>query len=128
MTEARPTPFAVTIANTGEVFRCAPEVSVLEAMEKAMCRGIPVGCRNGGCGACKIRIIGGEYVKKKMNRAVVSVEEEAQGYALACKTFPRGDMTVNVVGTPRADAARGSAGYRFEFGTAWRISQTDKES
>jgi len=129
MTDVRPVPFAVVIENTGEAFRCAAEVSVLEAMERAMCRGIPVGCRNGGCGACKIRIIGGDYVRRKMSRAVLSVEEEARGYALACKTFPRGDMTVNVVGIPpRADPVRGGAGHRFEFGTAWRISQPDKES
>jgi len=82
--------FEITIENTGEIFRCATEVNVLEAMEKSLCRGIPVGCRNGGCGACKARVVEGRYITKKMNRAVVSADEEAQGYVLACKTYPQG--------------------------------------
>ena len=57
--------FRITIENTGEIFHCGPETNVLEAMEGALCKGIPVGCRNGGCGACKARVVEGRYVTKK---------------------------------------------------------------
>ncbi|MCB1811171.1 MAG: 2Fe-2S iron-sulfur cluster binding domain-containing protein, partial [Candidatus Competibacteraceae bacterium] len=43
----------ISIDNTGETFHCAEDVNILAAMEKSLCYGIPVGCRNGGCGACK---------------------------------------------------------------------------
>ena len=93
-------PHMVTLGNTGEVFRCAEDVHVLAAMEQACCHGIPVGCCNGGCGAGKVRVTGGRYETRKMNRAVLSAIEEADGCVLACKTYPRSDMAVHAGGKP----------------------------
>jgi ferredoxin len=121
--------FQVTIQNTGETFRCGEEVNVLEAVEKARCKGIPVGCRNGGCGACKVRVTEGRYLKRKMNRAVLSAEEEAQGCALACKTYPQSDLSVDVLGRAwRAVSLRGSASFSLEFTVMAQVSQPDKET
>ena len=39
-----------------------------------------------------------DYVTRKMNRAVVNATEELQGYALACKAYPRSDLKVTAVG------------------------------
>ena len=122
-------PHTVIIDNTGESFRCAEDVHVLAAMEHACCHGIPVGCRNGGCGACKVRISSGRFETRKMNRAVVSAADEADGCALACKTYPRGDITVHALGrvwqsaTPTRNAS-------FSFGFSWTTttSQPDKET
>jgi len=120
--------FNIIIDNTGESFSCAPDGHVLEAMEKAMCRGIPVGCRNGGCGACKILVTAGRYTTRKMNRAVVTKDEEADGYVLACKTYPMSDLTVTAVGELARDvAAHKSVSYKFEMIAMTRASQTDKE-
>ena len=44
--------FIVTIANTNERIACDENNSVLGAMEQLCRKGIPVGCRNGGCGVC----------------------------------------------------------------------------
>jgi ferredoxin len=88
----------VTIQDTGEMFRCTEDMNVLAAMELARCRGIPVGCRNGGCGACKVRINTGHYQTRKMNRAVVSEKDEAERCVLACKTYPSGDLVLQVLG------------------------------
>jgi ferredoxin len=121
--------FQVTIENSGEIFRCGEEMNVLEAMEKARCKGIPVGCRNGGCGACKVRVTEGHYVKRKMNRAVLSAEEEARGCVLACKTYPQSDLSVNVLGrTWRPVTAHGGAAFSFAFTTTAPVSQPDKET
>ena len=121
--------FQVTIENTGEMFRCAEEMNVLEAMEKARCKGIPVGCRNGGCGACKVRVIKGRYIKRKMNRAVLSAEEEVQRCALACKTYPQSDLSVTALGRKwLAHTEHGTASFSFEFTTTAPISQPDKET
>ena len=119
----------VTIANTGEVFRCAEDVHVLAAMEHARCHGIPVGCRNGGCGACKVQVTAGSFQTKKMNRAVVSAAEEVDGCVLACKLYPQGDITVHALG--RAwQAATPTQSMSFSVGFTWTTSipRPDKET
>ena len=119
----------VTIDNTGEAFRCAEDVHVLAAMEQACCHGIPVGCRNGGCGACKVRVTAGSYETRKMNRAVLSAAEEADGCVLACKAYPRGDIAVHAMGRVW-QATKISQSKSFSAGFAWTTSITrpDKET
>lgn len=119
----------ITISDTGEVFRCVEDEHILAAMEHALCRGIPVGCRNGGCGACKVRITAGNYQTRKMNRAVVSVAEEAEGCVLACKTYPLSDMTVQVLGRVW-QAKKTAQSTSSSVGFAWMTSssQPDKET
>ena len=119
----------VAIDNTGESFRCAEDVHVLAAMEQACCHGIPVGCRNGGCGACKVRVVSGRIETRKMNRAVVSAAEEAEGCVLACKAYPRGDITVHAMGRVWQHAATARSA-SFSFGYSWTTttSRPDKET
>ena len=92
------TRFVVRIEGSGETFACGGHEPVLSAMEQLRRRAIPVGCRNGGCGICKVRVIAGGYVTRKMSRGVVTLEDEASGYVLACKLYPRSDLVVAVVG------------------------------
>lgn len=47
-----------------------------------------MGCRNGGCGVCKVRAVEGQVERRKMSRAVIAAEEEQRGYALACRVYP----------------------------------------
>jgi ferredoxin len=119
----------VTIDGKGESFPCAEDTHVLAAMERTLCRAIPVGCRNGGCGACKVRITSGPYETRKMNRAVVSLEEEQQGCVLACKTYPRGDIHVQVLGRVWQGARpQTNASFSFGFARMAPTSQPDKET
>lgn len=90
--------FVVRLDNTGEAFSCRGDQNVLLGMEALGRRGIPVGCRGGGCGVCKVRITAGEYTVSKMSRACVSADEESHGIALACKVFPRSDLSLEVIG------------------------------
>ena len=90
--------FAVTIEDSGEQVACAEQDNVLRAMEALGRKGIPVGCRGGGCGVCKVRVTGGVYHTRKMSRACVSEAEEADGVVLACKLFPDSDLSLKVMG------------------------------
>ena len=90
--------YRIRLTNTGESFICRADENVLRGMEVLARKGIPVGCRNGGCGVCKVRIVEGDYLLKKMSRAVVTKEEEGAGFALACKLMPCSDLEVEVVG------------------------------
>jgi ferredoxin len=98
--------FSITIADTGETYRCGEQRSVLEGMEALGKRGIPVGCRGGGCGVCKIQVLSGEYDKRVMSREHVSEDEEAQGCVLACRVKPRSDLALSVIGQMKKNVCR----------------------
>ena len=66
-------------------------------MEALARKGIPVGCRGGGCGVCKVRIEAGDVRTEKMSRACISAEEEAQGLVLACRAYPRSDLQLSAI-------------------------------
>ena len=91
----------ILIEDTGERFACAEGENILTAMERLNRRGIPVGCRGGGCGVCKIRIQRGTYTTRKMSREHVSVAEEAAGIGLACRILPASDLALQVIGSMR---------------------------
>ena len=92
------TDHTITIAESSESYRCSEQETVLAGMEKLGKRGIPVGCRGGGCGVCKVRVATGQYTARKMSRDCVSADEEAAGYALACRIHPVSDLQLSVVG------------------------------
>ncbi len=94
--------FHITIAGTDAAFPCAAEQNVLAAMERLGRRDIPVGCRGGGCGICRVRVVaGGNYRTLKMSRAQVSTDDEAAGICLACKLIPLGDLEIEPLGVLR---------------------------
>ena len=96
----------VLIEETGERYRCAQNESLLIGMERLGKKGIPVGCRGGGCGVCKVEIVSGSYTKKVMSRAYVSQEEEAAGQVLACRVFPTSDIQLRVLGKMAKNVCR----------------------
>lgn len=98
--------YQVLIEDTGEDYRCPPDRDLLRSMERLGRKGIPAGCRGGGCGVCKVHILSGSVTSKKMSRAHISVEEEASGYVLACRTCPRSDVRLKVVGKMRKSVCR----------------------
>ena len=88
----------VRFVETGETLACSDQHSLLQSMERLGRKGIPVGCRNGGCGVCKVHIVEGSCSRRVMSRAHVPLEEEQAGFALACRINPTSDMAVRVVG------------------------------
>jgi ferredoxin len=91
--------FTVTIVETGETFRCNSRDSVLENLRRTGRRGIPVGCRAGGCSVCKIEIVSGDYeVYRPMSREFVSEDDIREGRILACCVHARSDLSVRVIG------------------------------
>jgi len=88
----------VTIKDTGEVFSCSEDQHLLQGMTSLGKRGIPSGCHGGGCGVCKVKITQGEVETLVMSRAYVTEEEEKEGIVLACRTFPRGSISLKVIG------------------------------
>ena len=94
--------FHITLADSGTCFPCKDGQTVLAAMEKLGRRDIPVGCRGGGCGICRVQVVDGvHYRTQKMSRAQISADDIAAGICLACKLIPEGDLVVRSLGLLR---------------------------
>jgi len=98
--------FKITIDNTGEVYPCSETKHLLAGMIQLGKKGIPVGCRSGGCGVCKVKILSGDYRSKKMSRDHVTEDEERQNIVLACRVFPQEDISLSVIGHLRKAVMR----------------------
>ena len=110
----------VTVAQTGEQYPCASNESLLTGMLRLGRKGIPVGCVNGGCGVCKVRILQGQIkALGPISRAHVTQEEEGQGYTLACRVAPTTPVHLEVAGKLNKPFSKG----RAESATASPISQ-----
>ncbi|WP_298610911.1 2Fe-2S iron-sulfur cluster binding domain-containing protein [uncultured Thiothrix sp.] len=93
--------YTIHINEIEEKFVCRPQELLLAGMVRLGKRGIPVGCRSGGCGVCKVHVQQGEYATGKMSRAHVSEQEEQAGYVLACRCEPKSDLVITVIGQMR---------------------------
>jgi ferredoxin len=89
---------AVTIVETEQTFRCPDTRTVLEGMECVGRRGIPVGCRGGGCGVCKVEVVSGTFEAEVMSAEHVSASDLEAGRVLACRVRPTSDLVVRVLG------------------------------
>lgn len=98
--------FSVTLNETGESYRCRADETLLAGMERLGKRGIPVGCRGGGCGVCKVGITAGQIEKRVMSREHVSEAEEEANIVLACRVRPLGDIALNVIGQMKKNVCR----------------------
>lgn len=98
--------YAVTIEGTGERYDCAPDESLLAGMVRLGRRGIRAGCRGGGCGVCKVEITAGVFETRAMSRDHISTDDEAQGRVLACRVYPRSDVSLRVLGKMQRTVCR----------------------
>lgn len=100
----------VAITDTGETYRCRTQESILESMRRLGKRGIPVGCRSGGCSVCKVQVIKGAYQQiRPMSREYIDNDDLAAGRVLACCVRPVGDITLQVIGKLRKSVVRNCA-------------------
>lgn len=101
-------PYRITIndVDAGVVsFNCSDQQTVLRGMEALGNKGIPVGCRQGGCGVCKVEVLEGTYRKRVMSREQVSEDDENAHRVLACCIWPTSDLRLRVIGK-MVDAVR----------------------
>lgn len=92
----------VTIESSGHQFDVEPGNTILRAALAAGI-GLPYGCRNGACGACKGRVVSGEVDRGLYTEGVLSEAELAMGYALFCCARPLSDL---VIESREVDAVR----------------------
>jgi len=98
--------YTIVIENSDEQYRCSSNESLLNGMERLAKKGIPVGCRGGGCGICLVQIIEGNFKKCAMSREFISEEDEAKGRVLACRIKPASHIRLTVIGGMRKNICR----------------------
>ena len=87
--------FQVTVQPSGHQFVCEDDETILAAALRANV-GLPHGCKNGACGACKGKIVTGQTVLGKHQEKTLTADEATQGYSLFCCTRPLSDVTIEV--------------------------------
>jgi len=85
---------------TGDQFTCQTGQSVLKAMEQQGVECVPVGCRGGGCGFCKIKVVEGQFECGKMSRRHIPPEAIEKGVVLACRIYPLTNLIIECVPLP----------------------------
>jgi NAD(P)H-flavin reductase/ferredoxin len=84
--------FRLHIQPFGREIGCAPEESVLAAALRAGVY-LPYGCRTGGCGSCRMRLVAGE-VTAGGRAPALSAAEHDDGWFLPCVSRPLEDCVI----------------------------------
>lgn len=93
--------FSITLEGC-EPIRGSSDERVLVSLERARGNGslaltgcsLPVGCRRGGCGVCRARVILGTYECATMSEAHVTPQDRKEGLVLACSIYPRDNISL----------------------------------
>jgi ferredoxin len=100
--------YTITLNPVGDAVSCGTEETVLTAILRSGA-SVVFGCRGGGCGTCKLRLISGEVEHGRCSAAVLPEEEKEYGWFLSCQARALSDLTVEV-----------TAANRYRGLTAWR--------
>lgn len=76
-----------------------PGETVLQTAERGGA-DLPSGCRVGGCGACRCRVLEGRVDEATESAYLLSAEELAGGVVLACQSVPLTDVRIEVAPVP----------------------------
>jgi uncharacterized 2Fe-2S/4Fe-4S cluster protein (DUF4445 family) len=89
---------------------CMDGEKLLEAMLR---QGIRHRCDCGGrgtCGKCKVQVIAGELKESTADMRILSEAERSDGFRLACKACPKGNITITLPAYEEEDMAVLTAG------------------
>lgn len=90
--------YKIFITNKNLEYTCKENQNLLESLEATHKAHFMVGCRQGGCGFCRIKILSGTYTIGLMSREHISAEDQKSGITLACRTFPTSDVILEFIG------------------------------
>ena len=100
--------YTIRLSPVGDAVVCGPEESVLAAILRSGA-SVVFGCRGGGCGTCKMRVITGRVEHGRCSAAVLQEEEKLDGWFLSCQARARTDLTIDLTA---ANKYRGQSTWR----------------
>ena len=98
----------ITLSPVGHTVPCSPEETVLAAILRSGA-SVTYGCRGGGCGTCKMRVISGHIDHGRCSAAVLREEEKKSGWFLSCQARALSDLTISL-----------TAANKYRVLTRWR--------
>ena len=93
----------VTLQPSGRSFTVQRDEPILAAAIRAGI-GLPYGCKDGACGSCKCKVLEGRVIHGAHQLSALSIDEEANGYALTCCAAPQTDVVLEARSVATADA------------------------
>jgi NAD(P)H-flavin reductase/ferredoxin len=85
--------FQIRILPFDQLVECKPNQTILRALLEQG-RYLRYGCKNGGCGSCKVQLVEGE-VEQAGSSLALSSSERNDGYTLICTAVPLSDCTLD---------------------------------
>lgn len=85
--------FQVTVLPSKQQFSATSDETLLNAALRAGV-GLPYGCKNGACGACKVKVLQGEVTHQGLAGGVLSEVEQAAGQSLLCCAYAHSDIVL----------------------------------
>ena len=106
--------YTVSLVPPGDRVVCDGDETVLSAILRSGAK-IMFGCRGGGCGTCKMRLVSGRVEHGRCSTAVLPENERTEGAFLSCQARPLSDLTVELISANR---------YRRPSDAYWRTTLT----
>ncbi len=85
--------FQVSVNPSGRQFSCEANETILAAAIRNGV-GLPYGCKNGGCGSCKGKLVDGDVTLGKHQERALPPAEQQAGQTLFCCAVPTSDVTI----------------------------------
>jgi CDP-4-dehydro-6-deoxyglucose reductase, E3 len=83
----------IKVQPSGHTFDVDEHETILDAALRQGI-GLPYGCRNGACGACRGKVVSGEVTADGYAESALSEQDRVQGYTLFCRAHAKGDVTI----------------------------------
>jgi CDP-4-dehydro-6-deoxyglucose reductase len=100
--------YRITLSPVGNIVLCGLEETVLTAILRSGA-SVMFGCRGGGCGTCKMRLISGRVDHGRCSAAVLPEDERESGWFLSCQARALSDLTIEL-----------TAANKYRVLTSWR--------
>ncbi|GAB3627781.1 CDP-6-deoxy-delta-3,4-glucoseen reductase [Pandoraea terrae] len=85
--------YNVTLVPSGRQFQVEAGEAVLSAALRQGI-GLPYGCKNGGCGSCKAKLVDGSVEHGAHSHTALTKDEATRGLALLCCAHATSDLTI----------------------------------
>lgn len=102
------------------IIPCEPDELIADAAYRAKIN-IPLDCRDGACGTCKVHCESGTYTMGVYIEDALTEDEAADGYALTCQMKPTSDCVIDIPAS--------SSACKTQVGThAGRLARINRDS
>ena len=90
--------YRISFLPLGDTVVCRTNETVLSSILRSGAK-VGFGCRGGGCGTCKMRLVWGQVDYGRCSAAVLPDEDKRDGLFLSCQARPLSDLTVRLTAT-----------------------------